>query len=777
MVHQCRSSERSNLPSTGLTLSPTGSEPASKLNPRPLEPEIQEIDFLGSWGKNSFEQSGSNQRPLYWDHISEIDEDDDRHLYHREKRLKVQPAQDPRTLDLLQNFQLDRAPATIASSSSHHSPAVSRLEIPISHSSSDGARQSIERVGGDAPQIFHQANPIDSIEGLNKDTHAESSGRSQERQHEASNPAEASTFQVQENANLKKDFISLRDIHPITSTWIYSVKLGVTDSLYKEITDTNEKDISSFIKSLALKLNPSMNENQQAERLIEELTSPESSNNLKEFVHLLWCINSMFIASFKRENEHYISEQLSVQAWLLNLVEESGKRESVSMQAQDAEESLINLLRKALASRYSAPTYSMYKNLDTVLPNGAVCPSQLLMTETVINILASYYKSQNLNKWKSLFKKDMEFVDALKRSRGWNPRPSQIITKPKTEIENKESIDFFPWNERIPDGSMIAIRNQRTLFFGGRGKFDIEGRVMAMESLSGNNSVLMIGFVPRHKWLSSEEPEKLWALISSIESYHENYIEEHLKPLLRPPDFQQMATELTTWRFENPENLRKYPVRFDSGYIRKNFHRDVQRVLGLIWKIHSRLVESFGCELAGDFILQEQQALSKEFYRLLTLSDIPESNKLYPQTPTIENSVDLQQKIIEALDSDGAREIYKIKKRKHKITSKEIAISKIAVEVMSIYYWRINPSKWLQIFQGVEAFVLNLAQLATRLITKRSFDTIKENHYEKIGQVKILPWKNYLIEADERSVNIKRAFHLYRTSKNIFAKVESIQGI
>jgi hypothetical protein len=659
--------------------------------------------------------------------------------------------------------------------SSHHSPAVSSLEIPIPHSSSDGARKSIERVGGNAPQIFHQANLIDLTEGLNKDTDAESSRKSQERHHEASHPAEASTMQ-QENTNLKEDFISFRDIDPITSTWIYSVKLGVTDSLYEEITDKNEKDISSFIESLALKLNPSINENQQAQGLIEELTSRESSNNLKEFAHLLWCINSMFIASFKRKDEHYINEQLSVQAWLLNLVQETEKGGSVSMQAQHAEESLINLLRKALASRYSAATYSMYKNLDTVLPNGAVCPSQLLMTETVINILASYYKSQNLNKWKSLFHQDKEFVDALKRSRGWNPRPSQMI-RAKSQVENKESIDFFPWNERIPDGPMIAIRNQRTLFFGGRREFDTEGRVMPIERLGGNTSVLMIGFVPKHKWLSSEEPDKLWALISSIETYYENYIEEHLKPLLCPPDFQQMATELTTWRFENPEILRTNPVKYDFEYVRNNFHRDVQRVLGFIWKIHSRLMESFGCELAGDFILQEQKELSKEFFRLLTLSDIPESNKLYPQTPTIENSAVLQQKIIEVIELDGADEIYKIKKRKHKITSKEIAISKIAAEVMSIYYWRINPSKWLQIFQDEEAFVLNLAQLATRLVNKKSFETIKQKHYEKIGKIQILPWKNYLIEVDEQSVNIKRAFHSYRSSKNIFSKVDSINDI
>jgi hypothetical protein len=127
------------LPSTGLSLSPTGWEHA--LNPGPIEQEIQEIDFLGecyvhtpydnealvifqpnslmwdvrllthhisigSWGKNSFAQSDPDQRPLYWDHISEIDEDNDGHLYHREKRLKVQPAPDAQTLDLLQNFRL-----------------------------------------------------------------------------------------------------------------------------------------------------------------------------------------------------------------------------------------------------------------------------------------------------------------------------------------------------------------------------------------------------------------------------------------------------------------------------------------------------------------------------------------------------------------------------------------------------------------------------------------------------------------------------------------------
>ncbi|KAA1080633.1 hypothetical protein PGT21_015347 [Puccinia graminis f. sp. tritici] len=638
------------------------------------------------------------------------------------------------------------------------------------HPSSDSARKSIERAGGMAPQIFHQGNPIDLTEAWHGDIEAESSKKSKESLREGSYPVEASAIQ-QENIHLKKDVIYIREIQPTISAWICSAKLGVTDSLYKEITDKNEKDISSFIKSLALKLNPSMNENEQAEGLVEELTSPESSNNLKEFAHLLWCVNSIFIASFKKADEHYINEQLSVQAWLLNLVEESGKGESVLMQAQDAEESLISLLRKALASRYSAPTYSIYRNLDTVLPNGVVCPSQLLMTQTVINILASYYKSQNMNKWKSLFQQDKDFLEALRRSKGWNSGPSQIL-RPTTEIENEESINFFPWNEGIPDGSMIGTRNQRTVFFGIRGDFDTEGRVMLIKRPREKRITSVIDFQLKQKWFLSEHPDKLWALISSIETYYGNFIQEPLNPLLHPPDFEPMATQLTIWRFQNPENLQRYPVKYDYKYVRNKFNRDLQRMLGLIWKIHSRLLESFGYELDGNVILEEQQGLTKEFFRLLTLSNIPQSNKLYPQTPILQNSIDLQRKIIEALEMDGETVIYKIKKRVHKITRKELAMSKVAVEVMLIYYWRMNTPKWLQIFQDEEGFVLNLAQLATRLISKKSFERIKEKHYKMIGKIRILPWKNYLIEADERSVNIKRSFYLYRTSKSIFAKVD-----
>ncbi|KNF06766.1 hypothetical protein PSTG_00081 [Puccinia striiformis f. sp. tritici PST-78] len=154
---------------------------------------------------------------------------------------------------------------------------------------------------------------------------------------------------------------------------------------------------------------------------IEELATRESSNNLKEFVHLLWCINSKFIRTFAPGDKDYIQEQLSVQNCILNIVKTQGRPKSVAMQDHDnKEEVLVNLLKRARATSYPAASRFIYYKIYISAPGAAVCRSQILMTKTVIASLKSCYKTHNLEKWQALFTKDGEFIKALVRIRCWD---------------------------------------------------------------------------------------------------------------------------------------------------------------------------------------------------------------------------------------------------------------------------------------------------------------------------------------------------------------------
>ncbi|KAA1131596.1 hypothetical protein PGTUg99_032650 [Puccinia graminis f. sp. tritici] len=583
-----------NLQSTEVNLGHTGWELAS--NPLESKPsgEPREIDFIGSWGQGNSEHNVPNKRPLslHQNQLSEMNEENNYHS-HPEKRLKVQLVSNPRTASLLQQFQLsvtpDRVSRTVDLLSSSHFPAISRGSIvekyPFPHSrvelilpgSSGDARKSIEAAEGVVPPLSHQKSLVDLNEDPDREINTGSS-RTFKDSHPGKDDHPAIISIQQQNAESKKDHVYFRQIDPKLSAWLYSVKLGLTESLYKEITEKNEKDISSFIKTLALKLNPSMNENRRAKIFIDELTSHKSSNNLKEFAHLLWCINSAFIMRFEPTENHYFEEQLSVHDWILNLFEETRPSESASMENQNTEASLTNLLRKALASRYSFPSYVIYKNLDLVLPTGVVCESQIRMAEAVINVLASYYKSKNSIKWTSLFNRDEDFLNALKRSRSWNPRPSQYALN-WIDAEGKGIATLIPWENDNLGGSMLA----RYKFLDPRGDFQLKNRVEKIEESLEPHKTLMTNFKPVGKWMSQEKPEKSWALILAIGTFYNNFIEEKFGP----PYCGDMIKELEAWRFKTKDNNLNLENSHDKS-LRKKFCTNVQNLFELIWKINSR---------------------------------------------------------------------------------------------------------------------------------------------------------------------------------------------
>ncbi|KNF06771.1 hypothetical protein PSTG_00086 [Puccinia striiformis f. sp. tritici PST-78] len=566
--------------------------------------------------------------------------------------------------------------------------------------------------------------------------------------------------------DLKETQVRFRSIEPTLLAWLYSSKLSLNHSLYREIIVDQEANISIFIKYLALYMYPLMNRNQPTGVSVEELSSRESSNNLKEFTHLLWCINSEFIAAFKPKYDDYINEQLSVHQWILSLLKKVGKAKIASMQTQETEEGLTGLLRIALDSRYSLASHKVYYKLLNALSNGAVCPSQIMMTGVVINVLAYYYKSTNLKKWEALFTEDNDFVDALQKIKSWNPH-RYYAAKVTKIIEQEDQRAVFPWENDSHAGSIIFTRDQRTPFFGPKGGFRTGGRIRAVKQSPEHYIAMMTDFQPTDKWLRQEAPDKLWALLSTFESFYDNFIEgpECI------PQVADMTQRLEIWRSKTAGNLSDLLLsRGHAGIPQVKFRINIRRMLELIWKMNSRLIESFGYETHGDFYVTQQKELQQELFGLIALSDIPESKELYLQTPKIKNRSYVQQKIIEALNSEESRDIYRVNKRGHRVSRKGIMVTKASVEVMLTYYYKRNASKWLQVFQDEESFVLNLAQIAVRLLRKDAFVDFKAANYQPTRQLDLLPWGNHLIQLNEQNSIIRKTFHS-RASQNIYEKI------
>ncbi|KAI9631188.1 hypothetical protein KEM48_013251, partial [Puccinia striiformis f. sp. tritici PST-130] len=181
----------------------------------------------------------------------------------------------------------------------------------------------------------------------------------------------------------------------------------------------------------------------------------------------------------------------------------------------------------------------------------------------------------------------------------------------------------------------------------------------------------------------------------------------HIEGPLILPDTQEMLVKLENWRsrelLDNDHLSKVYPALFQAD----NFHTQTRRMLNL------NLVHQF--------------TIDRKPGRKNKRSGSGLHSKLYSQYPQRKNALEMQTRIIKALNYLDDRIIYKLKDRTTEISRKEVVVAEAAVGVMMSYYWNCNPSKWLQVFEDEETFVSVLAQLEARLLSRRYFIATYEN--------------------------------------------------
>ncbi|KAI9626851.1 hypothetical protein KEM48_010140 [Puccinia striiformis f. sp. tritici PST-130] len=588
-----------------------------------------------------------------------------------------------------------------------------------------------------------------------------------------------------ENITFPLPEVNFETTDPALWAWVYSMKLGISDLLYQELMFENEANISEFIISLASHVTQ-VRKQETTVNVMNNLTSRESVNSFKEFVHLLWCVNSKFIRHFRPSDQNYLQEQAAVQNWITHLFSESQKSKDLSiggghritLNSSSSEGGLINFMWVALVSRYSHPHYELFSR-KTFQATGAVCQKQILMAEAVVNILATYYKMENSVKWRALFATDQEFVHTLTKIQNWSSDDRRVFQETKQLDPNA----VFPWRTTIDAGSVNHFCQRERLAITTRGprKLKTEPRVRLMEisydqsdHMSGDKidsfHLKMTNFNSRNRALLHGNPDKMWAFISRLTSDCDKFITGDLVRL----KCDSIMESLNAWRVHQIASPSA-EIKTHIGLLKSDqFLIEVKKLLDLIWNINSRLVENLGQSTYGPIFLQEQDKLQKEFYALLTSShDI--SDGFYSGAPESKNNRDLQEIILKAIGSSDRAALYKIKRYKDVISKKRIMMTEAAVKVMISYYWNNNPSKGLKIFLDEEKFVLNLAQIETRLFRKTIFWEFQNTYFQELKHLELLPWKNHFILTEDNSSVIKKSFQAHSFADSLLKLEEYTQ--
>ncbi|KAA1091000.1 hypothetical protein PGT21_020238 [Puccinia graminis f. sp. tritici] len=703
------------LPGSGLASNPLivdSSESSAK---------APEIDFLGAWGLSMARESSEPTSSRRSDHFSAPEQDSDDELLHGRKKMKYQAIPSPTNVDA----SLDGSPLHDGQPST-----------PLAY--------------------------VDGRRNLWRENTHEENGHMFATQSEP------------DNLVLHEAEVNFQETDPALWAWIFSMKLGISESLYQELISEHEPILSKFITSLASNLAPFRD--QETGFWMNTLTRRESVNSFKEFAHLLWCVNSKFIRNFRPSKQTYLQEQAAIQDWIIHVFTESKKSSAVLAgqghrkppNSGPTQSALLRLIYMAIEARYSYPHYELFSH-NVLQATGAVCRKQIWMAQAVVNVMAAYYEMGNPMKWRLLFPTDRLFVHGLTKLQNWNSEDCALYH----DFKVLEAHPLFPWKKTVDaqsicdfcrgDIPVISLHGQI------KTKPGLRARLMQM-SLQPSGSADSRDLVfkmstsnEKNKLLLEQDPQKMWAFISRFISDYDKFIAAKLVRLRSDPIVQV----LHIWKVQqiaSPSAQIKpliHILRKDSFLI------ELKKLLDLLWNINARLLEVLGQEPYGEMFLIEQDKLQKEFYSLLTCSHKKLDN-FYYRTPEGKDTREIQEMILKAMDSGGDPTVlYNSKRRKGGITRRNIVMTQAVVNVMICYYWNNNPSKWLKVFLDEDNFILNLAQIETRLTKRMYYLEFMNGKFQDLRDLNLIPWENHFILKHDQTLLIRKSFQTHSHTKSV----------
>ncbi|KNE91945.1 hypothetical protein PSTG_14658 [Puccinia striiformis f. sp. tritici PST-78] len=201
------------------------------------------------------------------------------------------------------------------------------------------------------------------------------------------------------------------------------------------------------------------------------------SQKLANLFDFLWSINAQFMERLgcERTEEQFVKEQAAVQLYfgsiLSQLRQRKGNLDSRAM--NDAAQSLFNnpllekldglMIKGFLHSKDSKARYKLQNPERFILVKTTITTVDLIMAEIVCNILGSYYKNQNLQKWNLLFKLDQHMFDFLIRISSINSNRTMHSFYRGSLFPELKSHNLLPWKKKdeiLPRSLPQKVRNR-----------------------------------------------------------------------------------------------------------------------------------------------------------------------------------------------------------------------------------------------------------------------------------------------------------------------------
>ncbi|OAV89183.1 hypothetical protein PTTG_28776 [Puccinia triticina 1-1 BBBD Race 1] len=233
--------------------------------------------------------------------------------------------------------------------------------------------------------------------------------------------------------------------------WIYGGATYAMEDWHQESQLEEQSRISNFARELASEIEESDHQSQHS----GVDTTSNIKRNALNFANLLFIINLRLIRSLKTmPDTYYLEEHARLQQWILE-VERSRLAYSDTMTRRGITfpkltlEQVVSNVNEVIFSNEADKVVKRVvriKNSGTETFIGVISDSQLKMTKAIVPLLAYYYKSHNLKKWKSLFKHEGRYLAHLSKLQtpAYASKSGQLgVEKPYVDV-----LKLLPWKGR-----------------------------------------------------------------------------------------------------------------------------------------------------------------------------------------------------------------------------------------------------------------------------------------------------------------------------------------
>ncbi|POW10087.1 hypothetical protein PSTT_06370 [Puccinia striiformis] len=472
-----------------------------------------------------------------------------------------------------------------------------------------------------------------------------------------------------------------------------------------------------FTTELASKMNE-INQ-QDRDSLSNVISSSEVHENVTQFIDLLLLTNLRWLRGFGTVSRERCIEELNLlHKWLLVTLTKERIQPSTHRAQRNwhvfpgvSLKQVVDSVIETLNSRKTNTLIYRMIRKETVASvyMGVFSESQLMMTKTVVTLLAAYYKKSNSAKWKALFRSEGTFLSRLAK-----------LQSPHIKMETKkiaEDYDLLPWKAK-PKQSRKST------------KISLKASFRAVISKKWDDWVVPFNY---NEW-SAVVGDDVWATISLIQRGRHKIIlrdSDSLNPMLS--------------RFD-PRGSNLSPAISKMYDDDKIDYERVKYLVTSVWVLNSRLIEACGYTTEEPEYLEEQIHLQDEMFKILNhprdQAELSGSSKSKGDPSSTEKV--LSDSIFSALRCKITSKTYRSTFKTIQITlsKQDTTMAEAAVRMIAYHYQKKNIVKWFNLFKDEDGFINCFQRIAFRIRTMKSLKAFLSTAFISIREIQLLPWKD-----------------------------------